>query len=43
MRITEKIKLINKLTDVMKEKYDNQDLEIFFGHYKTRYCMVWLG
>ena len=41
MRITEKIKLINKLTDVMKEKYDNQDLEIFFGHYKLD--IVWYG
>ena len=41
MRITEKIKLINILADVMREKYDNQDLEIFFGHYKLD--IVWYG
>ena len=41
MRITEKIKLINKLSDVMKERYDNQDLEIFFEYYKLD--IEWYG
>ena len=41
MRITEKIKLINNLTDVMKERYDNQDLEIFFGYYQLD--IEWYG
>lgn len=41
MRITEKIKLINNLTDAMQERYDNQDLEIFFGYYQLD--IEWYG
>lgn len=36
MRITEKIQLINKLSEVLHEKYDNKDLEIFFDYYKLK-------
>lgn len=33
MRITEKIELIKKLTDVLNKRYDKNDLIIFFNHY----------
>lgn len=36
MRITEKIELIKKLTEVLNSKYDKNDLKVFFNYFQLR-------
>lgn len=43
MKITKKIELIRNLSNALRNRYDDKDLEMFFQHYKLNVTWVDLG